>query len=361
MGMYYRDGGMVMTTNKKNGYFPDRSRIENCLRASPEPGPFLRCPVSTPLNSHRPLRQKIPESLTFVSLDFSKVKSFPKGQPHRGPHGFRLNTNRNMRSDNLARRKNFDYYYVDQAFQNRLAAYSNSKWLRSLCSQPVPEIFHKYRRKGEMLDEPLQVPRSYSTPGERSIHDGWDLNSRRGTREHSAFSSNPISTNNSNSPQLTIISRSCTTVNITPHTTIESRGESLPQQPSPNPVESLDADEESVFQPSPQPTPRKSPLKREPISDIRLPTGYSPLIDESIYEHFERKEMKLPDINAAKTTTNTFPSKPRKVLMEASRHSVNNEQSVKSHGSPALGKSGYLSRKPVTSLNEIQENMYNFG
>jgi hypothetical protein len=105
---------------------------------------------------------------------FPLVKSFPKSHPHRGPKGFRVITNRNLRTENLARRKNFEYYYVDKAFQNRLAAHSNSTWLKSLVSQPVREIFGKYRRHGEMMDDPLQVPRSYSTPGERAIHDGWD-------------------------------------------------------------------------------------------------------------------------------------------------------------------------------------------
>jgi hypothetical protein len=43
--------------------------------------------------------------VTFVSLDFSKVKSFPKSHPHRGPKGFRVITNRNLRTENLARRE----------------------------------------------------------------------------------------------------------------------------------------------------------------------------------------------------------------------------------------------------------------
>lgn len=374
---------MVMTTNRKNGYFPDRSNVENCLRASPEPGPFLRCPVSTPQNSHRPMRHKIPESLAFVSLDFSKVKSFPKIPAHRGPQGFKTKGNRQLiRNDNLARQKNFDYYYVDKRFQNRLAANSNSQWLRSLCSQPVPEIFGKYRRHGEMLDEPIKAAtRSFSTPGERSILEGWDLNSRRGRREHSAFSM-PTKTGtptSSNSPQLTIITRSCTNANLIPTITkTESRGDSLPRALlTPKVEDSSDEEtEETVVQKTPEPTPqptvtpRTSPIKREQISEIRLPTGFSPLIDESLYDHYERKDTKLPEINPTRASVNRSSSIPRHVNLEPSHHvtmdttlkPIDNGPKVNRRGSPVLGKSGYIMKKHKTSiLSEVDENIYNFG
>ena len=345
---------MVMPTNRNNGYYPDRSHIENCLRASPEPASFMRCPASTPLQTHRPLRQQIPESLTFVSLDFSKVKSFPKSHPHRGPKGFRVITNRNLRTENLARRKNFEYYYVDKAFQNRLAAHSNSTWLKSLVSQPVREIFGKYRRHGEMMDDPLQVPRSYSTPGERAIHDGWDSNSKHGRRENSAFSLSTkyeASTQVTNSPQLTIITRSCTQV-ITPHTANESNADLVQHRLSPNLGDSPEAEEESEIHPSPQATPRVTPVKREPISEIRLPTGYSPLIDESIYANFERKDMRLPDINSTKSTATHSTNKGRKIFFDGNRNSYNAGQNTNHNGH----RSTY---KKQQTLNGITENMYN--
>jgi hypothetical protein len=50
-----------------------------------------------------------------------------------------------------------------------------------------------------------------------------------------------------------------------------------------------------------------------PISEIRLPTGYSPLIDESIYTNFERKDMRLPDINSTKSTATHSTNKGRKI------------------------------------------------
>lgn len=288
---------MVMTTGSANvhSYSNDPLGIDDIFRASPEPGSYYRCPVSTPLHGKRPTQQKIPESLTFVSLDFSQVKSSPKQNVYKGmPAGKKI----------IPRRKNMDYYYVDKSFQKRIAQQSNTTWLRGLCAQPVDEIFTKYRRQSELKRHNTILTRSFSTPGEKSILEGWESNSSKRLGSATSRSSfHSLTTQDTGSPPLEVVSkpyrhhgsedevtRTSSRVDANPHLT----------SPGETPRESG-----SVF--SNSAARRQNDTLRDSTS-VRL--NISTVVDDDFYDQFKRQETTLPDIHRKKNYS--FQTRQRK-------------------------------------------------
>lgn len=288
---------MVMTTGganfNNNNYSLEHAGIDDYFRASPEPGSYYRCPVSTPLHGKGRGQQKIPESVTFVSLDFSQVKSSPKQNVYRGmPAGKKV----------VPRRKNMDYYYVDKSFQKRIARQSNTSWLRGLCAQPVEEIFTKYRKQSELKRQNTIMSRSYSTPGEKAILEGWESNSfRRLNSATSRSSLQSLTTQETETPSLQVVSKSyhhsdgdvtrgSSRVDANPHLTT----------PGDTPRESG-----SVINNS-SPRLRQNENLRENTS-CRL--NISPVVDDQFYDQFKRQSTKFPDIHKK---SYAFQSRQRK-------------------------------------------------
>ena len=292
---------MVMTESSDfTTYGMEPHTVEEVFRASPEPGSYYRCPVSTPLHASKRPRQKIPESLTFVSLDFSKVEESRKPNLlNRGmPAGKKL----------LPRRKNMDYYYIDKKFQKRIAAQSNTTWLRSLCAQPVDEIFVKYRQLSEVKQQQqsAMLTRSYTTtPGEQAIMDAWETNSTK--RQQSACSRSSLNsraTEATVSPQLTVVSK--------PYRKVQSNTEHGQRPNSRADISSQQSPGGSGFQ-----TPvvsRSTPVCDSPLM-VQKPSRDSsleslclipvpdktsndaaPTVDNDYYDQFKRQSPKLPNV-----------------------------------------------------------------
>lgn len=303
---------MVMTTGGANihSYSLEQSGIEDIFRASPEPGSYYRCPVSTPLHGKRHNQQKIPESVTFVSLDFSKVKSSPKQNVYRGmPAGKKI----------APRRKNMDYYYVDKSFQKRIAKQSNTTWLRGLCAQPVEEIFTKYRKQSEFKRQNTIMTRSFSTPGEKAILEGWESNSsKRLSSATSRSSLQSLTTQETTTPPLQVVSkpyrqngsdgdvtRASSRVDANPHLTT----------PGETPRESGLAFNDS------SPQSRQNKNLRESSS---VPLNISPTVDDQYYDQFKRQYTRLPDIHKK---SYSFQTRQRKYYSSPNLYSSPREPS----------------------------------
>ncbi|KAK3579722.1 hypothetical protein CHS0354_008864 [Potamilus streckersoni] len=131
-----------------------------------------RCPVSTPANSRRPATQKyvnIP-NVNRYSFNIPSNAYIPKHVVTKPK------TNQQWKPVKNIRQRSFDYYYVKKKDVG-LGTVANSSWLNSLCSQPVVEIFKKYKRRFEAEKIQSSLERSSSTPGEIAIHNAWTSNS----------------------------------------------------------------------------------------------------------------------------------------------------------------------------------------
>lgn len=329
-----------MTTEKANfqGYANDHPSVEEVYRASPEPGSYYRCPVSTPLHTGtRPPRQKFPESLTFVSLDFQKVENLTKPKHHRGmPAGKKI----------MPRRKNMDYYYIDKEFQKRIAAQSNSLWLRSLCAQPVDEIFSKYRLLSEVKKQQETLTRGYTTPGEKAIFEAWETNSSR--RLGSAGSRSSLTsraTTVSASPQLSVVSKSYRKV----HTGVDSA-------PRHN----------SLVDSSTQQSPGESGLQTPVVSRAtptglmrskteKLQTNINPVVEDTFYDQFKRQTPKLPDLTKK---SYSFNPRQRKIIQHGNDIYILSQPSTATASPSVSPRKLELSSSGNTnfSLFEINEN-----
>lgn len=194
----------------------------------------------------------------------------------------------------MPRTRNFDYYYVDKKFQKRLAGHSNTRWLRALCAQPVDEIFGKYRAQTEVKTQHDTMSRAFSTPGERAIFEAWESNSnsRRIGSATSRSSKKSESTQRTISPQLTIITKSlCKTQESSRNDSRnDSRIDSVPHPPS------LGGTAESSRAPS------RNRNHREQTFEFMSLNENIPLMSDSYYNQFQRKETKFPDIKDKKST-----------------------------------------------------------
>ncbi|XP_062596460.1 uncharacterized protein LOC134257902 isoform X2 [Saccostrea cucullata] len=306
---------MVVKTGQAivTGYRFDQPAMDDIFRASPEPGSYYRCPVSTPLHGKRPTPQKIPESVTFVSLDFSQVKSSPKQNVYKGmPAGKKV----------VPRRKNMDYYYVDKTFQKRIARQSNTSWLKGLCAQPVEEIFTKYRRQSELKRQHTMLTRSFSTPGEKAIVEGWESNSSKrlnsATSRSSVFS---LTTQDTVTPSLEVVSKPYRHHNSEEDVTRSSSRVDANQHvtsPGDTPRESG-----SVFITSSSPAHPPNNISRDSTS-LRL--NISPVVGNDFYDQFKRQSSKLPDIHNKKNNY-SFHNRQRKYYSSPNLYSSPREQS----------------------------------
>lgn len=167
----------------------DSHEYEELFRFSPEGQadasrePY-RCPVSTPADNRRPEPRSRPSSfVTFTNLNRSM--SLPRHSSYQKYSNQRLLQSR--RQMTKPQNKNMsDCYFVGKGgnSQVRVEGQVKSAWLSSLCSQPVNEIFGKYKRKteaGQLTNASLRT-RNLSTPGEKALFNAWTSNSsHRGT------------------------------------------------------------------------------------------------------------------------------------------------------------------------------------
>lgn len=286
---------------------------DDLFRLSPvlPDGPVYRCPVSTPLNTtKRPLQQvKLPESLKFVSIDCSQVEV--ENPLNHGVHRSGTKVSIKQKSPfRPARKKNFDYYYVDKQFQRKLSEYTNTTWLKSLCSQPVDEIFGKYRPSATSRQtSDGRLSRNFSTPGELAIRDAWEVNSLKrvgsGMSRASRLSKNSQLTERTVSPNFTIVSRPYVRP---PSDRVDSRVDAVPHPPSPGNTE----DNSRV------PSRGSFYITRE-YDDLDL----HPYVNNTAYDSYQRKERdrKLPDINKTRRVNGSVPVQ-RKYLTNTSGYGL---------------------------------------
>ncbi|OWF46854.1 uncharacterized protein LOC110455122 [Mizuhopecten yessoensis] len=307
---------MVMTTNGARDTAvmkPPPVVQDDVFRLSPVPadGSLYKCPVSTPMyEAKRPLHHvKIPESLKFVSIDCSQIENTPRHTIHRPGTKVSSKFKSPFRH---ARKKNFDYYYVDKKFQTKLSGFSNTTWLKSLCSQPVDEIFGKYRPNAtpSASRQPSEgrVSRNFSTPGEMAIKEAWEVNSLKrigsATSRASRLSKNSQLTERTASPNLTIISKPY----VRPHSDrVDSRVDTIPHPPS------LGNTEENSRAPS-----RGSFYITKDPDD---PIDFHPYINSTSYDLLKQKDRKLPDIHKNRRVNGSVPTQ-RKYLTNTSGYGL---------------------------------------
>ena len=140
-----------------------------------------KCPVSTPAYSGRPTRgdqgRNVPEEQMYVA--FSKRC---QRTPRNGSNGklmYRRSFN-NRHSADETRSKGRHYYFIArlQPSLNAVESPVRSQWINTLCSQPVDEIFVKYKRRLEAnLVPEAWSSREVTTPGEKALVSAWSCNS----------------------------------------------------------------------------------------------------------------------------------------------------------------------------------------
>ncbi|XP_069103395.1 uncharacterized protein [Argopecten irradians] len=286
---------------------------DDVFRLSPVPadGSLYKCPVSTPMNeSKRPLHHvKMPESLKFVSIDCSQIESSPRHTIHRPGAKVSSKFKSPFRH---ARKKNFDYYYVDKKFQTKLSGETNTTWLKSLCSQPVDEIFGKYRPNATPAASRQQsesrMSRNFSTPGELAIKEAWEVNSLKrigsATSRASRLSKNSHMTERTVSPNFTVVSKPY----VRPHSDrADSRVDTVPHPPSPgNTEENSRAPSRGSFY-----------ITNQPDGQFEI----HPYINTSSYESFKQRDRKLPDIHKNRRVNGSVPIQ-RKYLTNTSGYGL---------------------------------------
>ena len=156
------------------------------LRFSPAglEGPLepYRCPVSTPAGTRRNSRKSNPNPYVAYT-NLNRSMQIPTSSSLSKQSNTRYLYKRRPVAN--AQTKNFDCYYVNKI---KKEAYIDSQtnpstWLNSLCSQPVDEIFTKYKRKSEATEmvKNSAKTRNVSTPGEKALITAWSSNtSQRG-------------------------------------------------------------------------------------------------------------------------------------------------------------------------------------
>ena len=147
-----------------------------------------RCPVSTPAYSGRPprwqqgeqpvfTRNELPDDQMYVA--FSKRCQRASRNGANGKLTYRRSFNDRYSADET-RSKDRHYYFIArlQPSSNVVESPVRSKWLNTLCSQPVEEIFVKYKRRLEAnLVPEAWSSRDVSTPGEKALVSAWSCNS----------------------------------------------------------------------------------------------------------------------------------------------------------------------------------------
>ncbi|XP_052811148.1 uncharacterized protein LOC128238881 [Mya arenaria] len=139
---------------------------------------IYRCPVSTPTLTRRPSVKSSIKSQPFISFtSLNHSLKVPNNFSSKHP------VYRSKKPLAKPQRKNFDCYFVNTIEKTvHIDAQTQSTWLSSLCSQPVDEIFGKYKRKSEASrSRPPTTGRS-TTPGEKALFTAWSSNaSNRGS------------------------------------------------------------------------------------------------------------------------------------------------------------------------------------
>ena len=145
-----------------------------------------RCPVSTPANSRRPIRgqstnytgQSVPNEQMYVAFS-NRCEKNQKLLSNEKQYRRRANTNLQTYKDTNSTGKH--YYFIARiqpAALHTAKSPQRAPWLNTLCSQPVEEIFTKYKRRLEasMVREAWHT-RDVSTPGEKALVSAWSCNS----------------------------------------------------------------------------------------------------------------------------------------------------------------------------------------
>ena len=144
-----------------------------------------RCPVSTPANSRRPIKgqatnyvgQSVPNEHMYVAFSNRCEK---KQKPFANEKQYRRKANTNAQSYQDTNSTGKHYYFIARIQPAALHTVNSHRapWLNTLCSQPVEEIFTKYKRRLEasMVREAWQT-RDVSTPGEKALVSAWSCNS----------------------------------------------------------------------------------------------------------------------------------------------------------------------------------------
>lgn len=144
-----------------------------------------RCPVSTPANGKRPPRgpqpmydrPSAPKEEMYVAFT-NRCQRTPRNVSNGKQTRPKSFNNRQYAED--IRAKGRHYYFIAriQPSLNEVESPVRSKWLNTLCSQPVDEIFVKYKKKLEAsLVREAWSTRDVSTPGEKALISAWSCNS----------------------------------------------------------------------------------------------------------------------------------------------------------------------------------------
>lgn len=144
-----------------------------------------RCPVSTPANSRRPVRdeatmylgQPVPDDQMYVAFT-NRCQKSQKNNSNGLQYPRRSKGNRQYFEDPMSKARH--YYFIARiqpATLNAPETPVRSGWLNTLCSQPVEEIFVKYKRRLEAsLVREAWTSRDVSTPGEKALVSAWSCN-----------------------------------------------------------------------------------------------------------------------------------------------------------------------------------------
>ncbi|XP_052243444.1 uncharacterized protein LOC127853202 isoform X2 [Dreissena polymorpha] len=280
-------------------------------RLSPHVGGIVgeevyRCPVSTPTVTRRP---SIKGQCHQPFIAFSSMnRSLRIPNELLSSKQFNFRSAKSRRPQTKPQRKNFDYYFVKESDKPvYIDAQMQSTWLNSLCSQPVNEIFGKYKRKSESFRNRPPARSTNSTPGEKALYTGWSCN------VSSYGSPSVLSKSTASGSGYVALSRTSYSSSLDPNLRVYGY-ESDPDRIAVNPGFALfptPPTTSNTYDDDDIPSSRGSPLFQKVFKNNANPNSASMFntnMDLNVYEPYQR-DKRFPEIRQRKSTLS--PSRKR--------------------------------------------------
>ncbi|KAL3883120.1 hypothetical protein ACJMK2_029413 [Sinanodonta woodiana] len=249
-------------------------------------GEAYRCPVSTPANSRRPVPQK------YVNIPDAGRYSFSiPANAYVSKHVMtKRKPNQQRKPVKNIRQRSFDYYYVKKKDVG-LGTVANTSWLNSLCSQPVVEIFTKYKRRFEAEKIQANFEWSSSTPGEIAIQHAWTSNSSN--RSIESRSDRMLTSADSKDYSKRLLNRETVSeYSMPPQFAL------LPVSPSSKVTDSSYDKPRARSHAHISNNHLKKPTARMPLNGVKLA-----MVDNAYYDQFQRDDKRFPFAQVRKRVT----------------------------------------------------------